>query len=71
MPKAPSISDAEWKVMRILWKKSPQPAYDIIQELSSQEQWHPNTVKTLLTRLHKKGALAVENTKTFISTRRC
>ena len=49
--------------MRILWKKSPQPAYDIIQELSSQEQWHPNTVKTLLTRLHKKGALAVEKYK--------
>jgi BlaI family transcriptional regulator, penicillinase repressor len=63
MPKAPSISDAEWKVMRILWKKSPQPAYDIIQDLSSQEQWHPNTVKTLLTRLHKKGALAVEKYK--------
>lgn len=63
MTKAPSISDAEWKVMRILWKKSPQPAYDIIQELSSQEQWHPNTVKTLLTRLHKKGALAVEKYK--------
>lgn len=63
MPKAPSISEAEWKVMRILWRKSPQPAYDIIQELSAQEDWHPNTVKTLLTRLHKKGVLEVEKYK--------
>ena len=63
MPETPSISDAEWKVMRILWKKSPQPAYDIIQQLASQEQWHPNTVKTLLTRLQKKGAVSTEKYK--------
>jgi BlaI family transcriptional regulator, penicillinase repressor len=63
MPKTPLISEAEWKVMRILWRKSPQPAYDIVQQLASQEEWHPNTVKTLLTRLHKKGALGVEKYK--------
>src|SRR5436305_1660957 len=63
MPTTPVISDAEWKVMRVLWKKAPQPAYDVIQQLAAQEQWHPNTVKTLLTRLHKKGALAVEKYK--------
>jgi BlaI family penicillinase repressor len=49
--------------MRVLWRKSPQPAYDIVQELSSTEHWHPNTIKTLLTRLHKKKAVAVEKYK--------
>jgi BlaI family penicillinase repressor len=63
MPTTPQISEAEWKVMRVLWKKSPQPAYDIIQALGSAEQWHPNTVKTLLARLHKKKVVAIKKYK--------
>ena len=63
MPTDPVISESEWKVMRILWKKAPQPAYDIIQELGASEHWHQNTVKTLLARLHKKKALSVEKYK--------
>lgn len=49
--------------MRVLWKKSPQPAYDIIQEISATEHWHPNTIKTLLARLLKKKALAAHKYK--------
>jgi BlaI family penicillinase repressor len=60
---SPLISEAEWKVMRILWKKSPLASYDIIQALGDAEKWHPNTVKTLLARLHKKKILAVEKYK--------
>jgi BlaI family transcriptional regulator, penicillinase repressor len=63
MPITPLISEAEWKVMRLLWKKSPQPAYDIIQVLGAEQDWHPNTVKTLLARLHKKKIVAVEKYK--------
>jgi BlaI family transcriptional regulator, penicillinase repressor len=58
-----SISSAEWKIMRVLWDKSPQPAYDIIQSLEKTESWHPNTIKTLLNRLVKKKALSVEKYK--------
>lgn len=49
--------------MRVLWKNSPLAAFDIIQELAATEKWHPNTVKTLLTRLHKKGALGTKKYK--------
>jgi BlaI family penicillinase repressor len=63
MPATPLISEAEWKIMRVLWKKAPQPAYDIIQELGASEDWHPNTVKTLLARLHKKKVLAIQKYK--------
>jgi BlaI family transcriptional regulator, penicillinase repressor len=63
MPIAPLISEAEWKVMRLLWKKSPQPAYDVIKVLGAEQDWHPNTVKTLLARLHKKKIVAVEKYK--------
>ncbi len=64
MPKIPKISESEWRVMKVLWRKSePQPAYDIIQELSLSEKWQPKTVKTLLNRLVKKGALGFKKYK--------
>jgi len=62
MPKIPDISEAEWKIMKVLWAKAPQPAYDIMQTVAA-ERWHPNTVKTMLTRLHRKNALAITKYK--------
>ena len=59
----PLISEAEWKVMRLLWRKSPLPAYDIIQELAPREKWHSNTVKTMLARLHRKKVLRARKYK--------
>lgn len=49
--------------MKLLWSASPQPAYDIAAALGKSEKWHPNTVKTLLSRLHKKKALGVKRHK--------
>ncbi|MCP5522372.1 MAG: BlaI/MecI/CopY family transcriptional regulator [Verrucomicrobiales bacterium] len=61
MPVVPRISEAEWEVMKILWVSAPQSASDIIEALRvADRSWHPNTVKTLLTRLVKKGALGFE-----------
>ena len=57
------IADAEWKVLRVLWRKSPLGAYDIIQELAEEESWHPNTIKTLLARLVKKRAVKARKYK--------
>lgn len=62
-PVTPSISEAEWKIMKLLWAKSPQPAYDIIEALAADEEWHPNTVKTLLSRLVRKKALGTRKYK--------
>ncbi len=61
--KTPTISESEWKVMQLLWKKAPQPAYDIIEVLSKTESWHPNTIKTLLSRLQKKRAIGATRYK--------
>lgn len=58
--KSLGISDAEWVVMKELWRKSPQLASDIAERLSSATEWNPKTVKTLLARLVKKGALRFE-----------
>ena len=55
----PAVSEAEWKVMRVLWDHSPQPAYDVIQRLGQTQAWRASTVKTLLARLHRKGILGI------------
>jgi BlaI family penicillinase repressor len=60
MAQVPVISESEWKVMKILWVNSPLSAMEIINALADTEDWHPNTVKTLLSRLHKKKAVGVE-----------
>ena len=57
MKTIPRISDAEWIVMKVLWNRSPLSAGEIIEALAQSEHWAPKTVKTLLTRLVKKGAL--------------
>lgn len=57
MPKSPSISDAEWEVMRIVWARSPIAASEIVAALAPARSWSPHTIKTMLNRLVKKGAL--------------
>jgi BlaI family penicillinase repressor len=62
MNKAPRISEAEWEVMKVVWKNAPCLAQDIIQALSGSTNWSPSTVKTLLNRLVTKGALRFAKT---------
>jgi BlaI family transcriptional regulator, penicillinase repressor len=57
MSKAPQITEAEWEVMKVLWESSPATASEVADALCERMQWHPKTVKTLLGRLVKKGAL--------------
>ena len=49
--------------MKVLWGRAPLSAMEIINALAGTEDWHPNTIKTLLSRLHKKRALGVEKQK--------
>ncbi len=58
MPKPPGITDAEWDVMEVVWTREPVAASEIADDLVSSRAWHPQTVKTLLTRLVAKKALA-------------
>ncbi len=43
--------------MKVLWAKSPQRSKEIMEALAPVSSWHPNTVKTLLTRLVNKKAV--------------
>jgi BlaI family penicillinase repressor len=60
MKVAPRISEAEWEVMKVIWKKAPCPASEIGRTLSARFHWGPATVKTFLNRLLGKGALNFE-----------
>lgn len=60
MPKPPSISDAEWSVMKILWERSPLTSREVVDALAPETDWNPKTIHTLLTRLVKKGALSAK-----------
>jgi BlaI family penicillinase repressor len=54
----PDISESEWAVMEVLWESSPQTAAEVTKALRPATNWADNTVRTLLTRLVEKGALA-------------
>lgn len=60
MTSMPKISESEWLVMKEIWGDSPITANDIVGALSDKTTWSPKTIKTLLTRLVKKGAVGYE-----------
>lgn len=58
--KLPVISEAEWEVIKVLWQGSPMTSNEVIDTLASHMDWNPKTVRTLLTRLVAKKAVAYQ-----------
>ena len=54
------ISEAEWKIMHVLWKGGRQSSNDVVAEVVPETGWSPNTVRTLLVRLTEKGMLQAD-----------
>ena len=61
MSKVPKISESEWLVMKVIWDENPVSSNRVVDILSESTQWNPKTIKTLLSRLVKKGAVGYEN----------
>jgi predicted transcriptional regulator len=58
MSRATPISEAESQVMEMLWREPEAvPAEQVAKALVSAHDWQEATVKTLLNRLLKKGAI--------------
>ncbi|MCL2774794.1 MAG: BlaI/MecI/CopY family transcriptional regulator [Oscillospiraceae bacterium] len=58
-----SITDAEWKIMRILWRNNARGkmTFGEIQEaLKSEVSWNVNTIRTLLLRLAENNVVGME-----------
>ncbi|MHC4228599.1 MAG: BlaI/MecI/CopY family transcriptional regulator [Planctomycetota bacterium] len=60
MKRTPKISEAEWEVMKVLWRTSPRTANDIVEELTGKTHWKRETIRTLINRLVQKKALGFE-----------
>jgi BlaI family transcriptional regulator, penicillinase repressor len=60
MEPVPSISDAEWQVMKFIWTHTPATTNDVVDALTACTDWKPKTIMTLLNRLVKKHALGFE-----------
>jgi predicted transcriptional regulator len=52
------ISEAESEVMQVIWRRNPILTEDVIAALEHNGKWQEATVKTLLNRLLKKGAVS-------------
>lgn len=57
---AEKISDAELVVMDVLWADAPLTAVDVAQRVDPARNWSLATVKTLLSRLVGKAAVATQ-----------
>ncbi len=62
------ITDAEFCVMKALWKNEPCTSNEIVKEVSKNQDWNDKTIRTLINRLISKGAVKAEKntTKAYI-----
>lgn len=55
-----NISDAEWKIMNLLWEEPPKTLTQLTKELHDETGWTKHTIITMLKRLEAKQAVCHE-----------
>lgn len=60
MSALPQISEAEFEVMKVIWKFAPISTNEITDRLLKTTSWSAKTIQTLIKRLVTKGALTYE-----------
>lgn len=60
MERLPQISEAEYEVMKVVWRHAPVNTNEITEQLMKTTAWGAKTIQTLIKRLTTKGALAYE-----------
>ena len=55
-----NLSDAEWKLMNLLWEQSPRTIMELTVAAREDTGWSKNTVITMLSRLEAKGSVRHE-----------
>ena len=54
-------TEAEWKILEVLWNHSPRTMGEITRELAPRTGWTRHTVITLLKRMEEKGTVLVDS----------
>ena len=60
MSKQPTLSDGEWKLMNLLWERSPRTISELVRALAEDMGWSKSTIFIMLGRLEEKGAVRSE-----------
>lgn len=69
MSALPQISEAEYEVMKIVWKYAPINTNEITEKLLATSSWSAKTIQTLIKRLVNKDVLTYEkNSRVFVYT---
>ncbi len=55
-----TLSDGEWKIMKLLWESSPYTLGELAKTLKKDTGWSRPTVFVMLKRLIAKGAVRVD-----------
>lgn len=62
------LSETEIHIMQIVWKKGKTTSFDILDEIKDDDTISENTIRTLLGRMVKKGAVKIseKSGKTYV-----
>ncbi len=55
-----ACTEAEWKILELLWEREPRSMPEITRALEKDTGWTRHTVITLLKRMQEKGTVAVD-----------
>ena len=58
--KRPELSDAEWVVMKAVWRLKKTNVREVYEDLTHSHNWAYNTVRTMMERLREKGYLSAK-----------
>jgi BlaI family penicillinase repressor len=61
------LTDAEWMIIKQVWKHEPVPAPTVQEALMNERGWSYSTVRTLMDRMVVKGLLKSEKLRTLPS----
>ena len=56
-----TLSDGEWKIMKLLWAQSPHTVGEIVKALEGETGWTKPTIFVMLKRLIAKGAVRMDD----------
>ena len=70
MKNLPQISEAEFEVMKIVWKYAPINTNEITEKLLQTTSWSPKTIQTLIKRLGPRVFSLMKNKVVFLFTHR-
>ncbi len=56
-----TLSEGEWKLMKLLWQRAPLTLRALVDGVSPETDWNKATVFMMLKRLVAKGAVALDD----------